>query len=892
MAKINLNFLEDIDRLFKERTIDEIVEIEKLLDAEIENKRIDLRSMVGDRYKDVLTASDAIKSMKSLSETIVENIQKINDRCEHLIDGASIETYKLAPDIDQDMQEELVFAIQIRLTININEQIWVAIDEENNSKAAQLYLLGQHIHTGLRLQKSDVLERLPILKRIKATIEGLRSRILEKINEKLKTIEISAQETSSNLTALMLLENETSLELVRFFVEIRKAALNSVIESNHPSVRAKIAAMVRCLITTVHLLHDCFLAHGDSNRGLIWQELEAIVNENAPKTLSKVNLPLTPLTNYISEIIKQFRPKCTNVSSLLSNDDIQNVIQDWLKTTSDIVNSGLKKSLELVTNIKGLHIIREEALKSDIPEDWDKMCIKANLPVSFDIWCNFFQTLVSNRARFLISKKGKLIVQELQKEIADSIATYIKINNLNSNINNNINALDNNLQLYTWTEDSNDVSRTENKHLGLAMKTKGFSPMIVKLCEKLDAKYLEFLQDLSFYLYGKEFDSKNLDLLILNMKNVKKFVDKDKLEQHLIQECKKNAEDFVRFLHQFLDDEKQANLHVSKSLICARFLQGLTTLSPHYHKCCSLNNSSEEWDKICNLYNQCSLRFWQNWVEDSVRKTDDNCKILDEVDSIELLTILPKWDAIEIQEQAEEKVFNSQIKVPSQCSLSLRKILTHLNNNVNTILPHTMPKQIHLQFIEKNVERIFSHYNLVLSTSNINQIQALQFLFDVKFLTSLAIPRENIQLIQKSQEICDKLRSKVDPFDLDVFYSYLQHNVKQNVLQSQVILGCLLPNSSQLANLGVIEKNKEQEKDPSALALSVPSNVSWFPLLPVTAPMQKTVTTVVPVLVNNTKDTTNKVTSSSNPSKTSSAKKSARSGAASLFGAMATDWFS
>lgn len=152
-----------------------------------------------------------------------------------------------------------------------------------------------------------------------------------------------------------------------------------------------------------------------------------------------------------------------------------------------------------------------------------------------------------------------------------------------------------------------------------------------------------------------------------------------------------------------------------------------------------------------------------------------------------------------------------------------------------------MPKQVHLHFIERNIEVILISYESILN-SNINQSQALQFLFDIKFLTLFSIPRENINLIQKSQEICDKLRSKVDPFDLDVFYSYLQHNVKQSVLQSQILLGCLLPTSSQLANLGLLEKNKEHDKEPSVLAMSNPVTSTWFPLLPVTAPVQKTAT--------------------------------------------------
>lgn len=54
-----------------------------------------------------------------------------------------------------------------------------------------------------------------------------------------------------------------------------------------------------------------------------------------------------------------------------------------------------------------------------------------------------------------------------------------------------------------------------------------------------------------------------------------------------------------------------------------------------------------------------------------------------------------------------------------------------------------------------------------------------------------------------------------------------------------------MPSSTQLASLGVLEKNKEQEREPSVLALSIPSITSWFPLLPVTTPAQK-----LPSLIN------------------------------------------
>lgn len=120
-------------------------------------------------------------------------------------------------------------------------------------------------------------------------------------------------------------------------------------------------------------------------------------------------------------------------------------------------------------------------------------------------------------------------------------------------------------------------------------------------------------------------------------------------------------------------------------------------------------------------------------------------------------------------------------------SLGLHTILQYLNDSLSQILPFTLPKTIHVQFIEENVRIILKHYRTMMN-GNICQKQAIQFLFDLRFLTIFCIPRENVQLISCSQEICDNLRSRIDPFDLDVFYSYIQNNVKRAVVQSQVNL--------------------------------------------------------------------------------------------------------
>lgn len=50
--------------------------------------------MFRDRYRDVLTASDAIKSMKSLSDRIVSDIEDVTEKCRIVADLSSGEDFR------------------------------------------------------------------------------------------------------------------------------------------------------------------------------------------------------------------------------------------------------------------------------------------------------------------------------------------------------------------------------------------------------------------------------------------------------------------------------------------------------------------------------------------------------------------------------------------------------------------------------------------------------------------------------------------------------------------------------------------------------------------------------------------------------------------------------
>ena len=55
----------DLEVLFANQTIDEIEKLSQGLKHDIDQKREELRTMVGERYRDLMEAADTITQMKS-----------------------------------------------------------------------------------------------------------------------------------------------------------------------------------------------------------------------------------------------------------------------------------------------------------------------------------------------------------------------------------------------------------------------------------------------------------------------------------------------------------------------------------------------------------------------------------------------------------------------------------------------------------------------------------------------------------------------------------------------------------------------------------------------------------------------------------------------------------
>lgn len=84
---LRVSEISDPALLFERYNTEEIRGIERKVRGEIEQKREELRQMVGERYRDLIDAADTIGEMKQCSGSVVQSIQDMQQYCHGLKQG-------------------------------------------------------------------------------------------------------------------------------------------------------------------------------------------------------------------------------------------------------------------------------------------------------------------------------------------------------------------------------------------------------------------------------------------------------------------------------------------------------------------------------------------------------------------------------------------------------------------------------------------------------------------------------------------------------------------------------------------------------------------------------------------------------------------------------------
>ncbi|GLH04216.1 Conserved oligomeric Golgi complex subunit 1 [Gryllus bimaculatus] len=790
------------DKLFEQHTISEIQDINKKLQAEIERKREELRTMVGERYRDMIEAADTIRDMQTTAESVITHIDRMREKCcelqqKHLL-GFKLDMQHIKTERFSKHKAHHSLAIQIKILTILPEEIWSA-------------------------------------------------------------------EASNCLCSIVLLEGLTPLELLNKILSLRTQALKSTLLSDqHVSVKTRICNSLRLLVHTISMLYACFVdgcPEATLPEGMVWKQLKNIVGRDAPSSMTLIDIEDEVGIKFLPPHVREYRPSTQDQVEPVAPSAMRESLNKWLDWVQEFTRSQAKKLLQLVNSLKSLQSIRAEANSNvKIPENWDNMCQKLLIPKGLDLWNNYFQPLLTARAKELVSIQWNSALDDscfltLKSSVADITSERCI-------------QPEHDLRWFIWKEQASDLPQSDGNGgfkptaRGLLMKAKGYSPCIEKLCAKFDSLLQAILNDVYYYVGGKQ-DS----TIILKSE---KFSDSDDLQEHLKIASGQGLQrlmDFVLSVCNEVNDEpmkKEACL-----LLMARFLQGLCDLCPNLQKCLAPNNPHKEgsiWQTVCALLRQKSVEIWRMWQAAVTSKFKD---------MIATNLTHGMWDVTSIEEEGEEGYrVKSDIRVPSQPSLPLQSLLNLVCHKLNAVAPHTLPRKIHQDLIEQLVSDIFESYDSASQKDGLGQPQALQYLLDA--------------LVGRCQEICDKFEDKIDPFDLDVFCPYIQNNIKRSVQRTQGLLGILIAWPDKLAVVsGLRPPSTHTVEDPSVLPLC--SNAPWFPLLPVTGPPGSRLppATQPQTIERPQLKKTSNVKTKVDPTPGDIV----RSGAAALFGVMSSDWF-
>ncbi|XP_014207402.1 conserved oligomeric Golgi complex subunit 1 isoform X2 [Copidosoma floridanum] len=897
----------DVKKLFENHTIKEIELILKQVQQELDRKKIELRTLVGERYRDLIEAADTISEMQQTSEEIVTKIvnvqEKFSDLHQQYLIGFNMDAQQRSiPKETSDISDSVV--MQIKILMDIPEQIWSAIDDKNFLLATQLFLLAQHINYSLTFEVGDDLPiKYPIVSKQWSIINQFKNLINTFCIESLQSIELSTETAANSLAALSLLDGLNSCELLNKLIFLRKQTITSLItsESNY-NVKNKIKLSLSILMKTIPLISHCFTKYGDFHSGLVSHYIDDIKQQDAIFLLCQLDLDEELMNEFLPLTTKSYKPFKEYDLEKIPIDSIQESVKtffDWIK---QITLTEVKKLLNLITSIKGVYSIREECLAVSVPENWEHAWETFSLPSS-NFWLEFFQPLLTDRVKDILNEKLSLCFDNLKTNASKLFGEVTS---------DSCRYAENDLRWYVWKDEPTDVPQNLMKGANsdakrpLLMKARAFSPNLIKLCDSFESDLSEFLSHLKQYLYELEqpVKLKNDSLAADIYLTTNKFCDRNEIQEYLQKTGTKCIEDFIVCLkHEFTIDNPRIGKQNVNAIVAARFLQALPTLCTHFKECFTMSRSSSltlsnaKWQEICDKLKLESAAMWSVWAKCFTKNISHHrnvCLIKETDNELRIHVVIADWEKVMIEEEAEEgKRIKSEILVPHQPAVHLQKFLASICQDLNKIIPHTMPRAILNEIINNIAAELLDYYDKLCVNPGIRQKQAMQILFDVKYLSLLMVPRDSKLLAEKSNQVCSSITSKIDPFDLDVFYPFINANVKKSVQRTLLIFGSLVPHMEQLHSVLGAKMSEHSEgvklavKDPPGV-LALCSGSPWFPPLAVTAPIKNPSAPLPAPLLEKSQ---RRKQTGKEQAKSDSTGSTIKSGAAAFFGAMGSDWF-
>nr|CAG8499016.1 2887_t:CDS:10 [Entrophospora candida] len=766
------------DDLFVKYTIPEVRALEQKTRSDVEKMKQELRQMVGERYRDLIDAADSIVNMRHCAISIQQELINMQDSCD-------VDTLKrsVRSQIDEGKKGikdgkkhyHYTAAAQIKLLVDVPEQIWRSLENHKYLNASRLYLIARLVYKNLQVQNDDVPFNIsvtfPVVQRQWDAVSHFKSQILQKATQYLKAINQTEQSLAETLCAIMLLDDITKKDVFHMFLDRRTFVLMEILENsstkNLKVLVQQFKEMINVIKNTVYSIGMVFIQNNYDDKSLFESYLEqlqkgfTIYNESttiqSPVSMvsprdSKMSLTrlYSPSTNihlllrYLPESIQTFTPSLllTGQKGQFSQDDIKNKINIWLDHIIENFQYKLIFILDNVSSAKELNELRNHIwglLKDDEITKLD----------------NQSSTKKTHSSRAHRTSLG--FVLNLQK------------------INRSWNIV-----TYPLTSTSSLISFKK-----LQSFNNRFQNIIQTSFLELSEQPEKLLKDKLPYLDNSDNEDCHLGNFIWT--KVPTLL-KQEINQNTATKFKNYIERFASGQTSYVNDAKIAFDKILKN-IREDLEPELVPFEEHQEYDVFTRNNDQRLMDLRNLLMGVyflAYKPWILWVLQNSQK------------KISRMLFETPWNELNVQTLVWEDLMN--------CLFNVCQDLYKVGSS-------TLHEDIIKELFTNLSIKIFHQYKSFIvnseSFSNLSEKGAIQLLYDVKFLIKVfegcwalvqqeSEDDENInynKLFKEKEEIVGyilkNIKQKIDPIDLAIFESYLNKNIERHYTRSSIMLGLL-----------------------------------------------------------------------------------------------------
>ncbi|TRY93233.1 hypothetical protein DNTS_014370 [Danionella cerebrum] len=798
VQSVRVSEIKDPTVLFERYGTDEIRAIERKVRGEIEQKKEELRQMVGERYRDLIDAADTIGEMRECSESVVQSLQDMFRYCHKLkLSKQHPQSTSKAESQKQSQEKFYSIASQIKLLLEIPERVWSAMESSQYLQATQLYLLCCHLHSQLHLegaghQYSPILSRFPILVRQVAAAGHFRSTILMESKSVLRGRAVSDQAIAEAMVSTMLLEDSSPRQALADFLLARKASIQQLL--NQPQqgagVKAQVCSLVELLVTTLYQAYAVFYVPPEGQMsetglgcGLLFTTLENVTSNTLPAKEKKVldqEMSTGSWFKHLPPSVMNFQPVLRTLAQPIQREQLRDTLQQWIDTCKEDIRSGVNSLLVFVKSLKGLAGIRDavwELLSSEsISQHWNALC-QALLERPLALWDDLLQQLFLQRLQVIV-QEGTEGISSSSRQLLSTALHDLQAQASSGSFSRGA-QYESDVAAFLWSESQSDLlcdtawvnvaQRSLQQKSGLSMKTQALTPCVQTVCSALDSKLKAKLEDLQHYLPS---DREPVDTLPVPSPVMNGFKDAGAVEDILREHCLACIRDILVSVRGELSNAQEKSsspVQLTSVLFMARLCQSMGELCPSLKQCIlgkqvdlvsrgtprqgrklgragtarasDVSPAQIKWSCLREELQSCSMEAYGIWSTSVTRTLVGSfAATLHAGTAGSILGTTPNWEELEIQEECESgNSIMSKIRLPVQPSWYVHSLLFHLCLEVNKVGGHALPKVTLVDLLRGCLVQVVSEYQKLPQNTKdyslpMTQNRALQLLFDLRYL--------------------------------------------------------------------------------------------------------------------------------------------------------------